>query len=121
VNIANPHQGLHVRLVWLGLQRVAQKNNGQYFILGNHGPDLLIAAQRPRKHTGYFQAGLFLQQPPGGTSGYQGKTRKQGFVVFGKRDHIGFLAIVGNKGQCFHRFYITDDLGAAALAAKKVC
>ena len=97
MHVTDAHQGADIGFVRLGGQWITEEEHGQHVALGDLRPDLLIAAQWTRKHSGDLKAGEFGKDRTGRAGGDQGKMTKDVAVIEREPGQIVFFLVVSDQ------------------------
>lgn len=92
----DPHEGLHVRIVGLGLKGVPEEDDFLDALVGDLGSDLKVPAQRAGEVLLHLEPGGVLNHLGGMPGSAEEVMGKLFFVLHGPSDHFGFLVVMGH-------------------------
>ena len=102
MDVTEAQQGVDVRLVRLGRQRVAQEDDIVDIADGDARADLLVAAHRAGEHRLDAEAEGVVDQGTCRARRDQVELREEFLVVANELEHLALLLVVGNQGNRFH-------------------
>jgi hypothetical protein len=97
VDVANPHQGGNVRLVWLGGERIPEEENGNNLPLSHSPADNQVAARRAVGNAFHWQIEFLNNKPAGAASGHEFTGSKDIAMFANKLQERRFKLIVGDE------------------------
>jgi hypothetical protein len=92
-------QGLDVRIVWLGLERIPEEDQTIDLAFGDAGADLLVAAERAALKFVDRQPELLLEQMAGGAGREELVGGEEIDVESGPLEQLELLVVVGDQGD----------------------
>jgi hypothetical protein len=100
MHVTDAHQGADIGFVRLGGQWITEEKHGQHVTFGDLCPDLLIATQWSREHSGDLEAGEFGKDCSGGAGGDQWKIAQYVAVIEREsREVVFFLVMCDQRNQ----------------------
>ena len=121
MHVTDAHQGADIGFVRLGGQWITEEEHGQHVALSDLRPDLLVAAQWTRKHSGDLEAGEFGKDRTGRAGGNQWKMTKDVAVIEREtREVVFFLVMCDQRDQALAVIHASNmaDKGRVALPQK---
>jgi hypothetical protein len=121
MHVTDAHQGADVRFVRLRGQWIAEEEHGQHVPFGDLRPDLLVAPQWTRKHSGDLEAGEFGKDCSGRAGGDQWEmTQYVAVIERESREVVFFLVMCDQRDQALLMVHASNiaDKGWVALPLK---